>query len=136
MAQITNEMVQASYDIGKKVYQGELIQEEGVYILYSKYGMDSGSAKGYIHNYNCMINGEQYTWTINGYATKYYLTRILIDNGEKSFVCALDALGKHLEYQDNIGYNAMINTKKIYDTFLEIKNSNYSTIISKVFELF
>jgi len=26
--------------------------------------------------------------------------------------------------------------KKIYSTFLEIKNNNYSSIVSKVFELF
>jgi len=136
MAQITNEIVQASYDISKKVYQSDLIQEEGVDILHSKYGMDRGSATGYIYNYKCMINGEQYTWTINEYATKYYLTKILLDNGEKSFVCALDALRKHLEYQDNNGHNAMISTKKIYSTFLEIKNNNFSSIVSKVFELF
>jgi len=136
MAQITNEMVQASYDISKKVYQDDLIQEEGVDILHSKYGMDKGSAVGYIHNYKCMINGEQYTWTINEYATKYYLIKILLDNREKSFVCALDALKKHLEYQDNIGHNAMTSTKKIYNTFLEFRNNNYSSIVSKVFELF
>ena len=136
MAQITNEMVEAAYNIGKKVYQEELIQEEGVDILYSKYGMGSGSAKGYIHNYICMINGEQYTRTINEYATKYYLTRILLDNGEKSFVCALDALRKHLKYQDSIGHNTMSNIKKIYSTFFKIKNNNYSSIVSKVFELF
>jgi 5-methylcytosine-specific restriction protein A len=136
MAQITNEMVQASYDIGKKVFQGELIQEEGVEMLNSEYGMDKGSAVGYINNYKCMINGEQYTWTINEYATKYYLIKILLDNGEKSLVCALDALAKHLEYQDNIGHNAMISTKKIYNTFLEIRNTNCSSIVSKIFELF
>jgi 5-methylcytosine-specific restriction enzyme A len=136
MAQITNEMVQASYDIGKKVYQGDLIQEEGVDILHSEHGMDKGSATGYIYNYKCMINGEQYTLTINEYATKYFLFKILIDNGEKSFLYALDALRKHLEYQDNIGHNAMKNIKKIYSIFLEIKNNNYSSIVSKVFELF
>jgi len=136
MAQITNEIVQASYDIAKKVNKGNLIKEEGVDILHSKYGMDEGSAAGYIYNYECMINGEQYTWTINEYATKYYLTKILLDNGEKLFVCALDALRKHLEYQDNNGHNAMISTKRIYRTFLEIMNNNYSSIVSKVFELF
>jgi len=136
MAQITDEIVQASYDIGKKVYQGELIQEEGVEMLHSEYGMDKGSAVGYINIYKYMINGEEYTWTINGYATKYYLIKILLDNGEKSFVNALDALRKHLKYQDNIGHNVMKSTKKIYNTFLEISNKNYSSIVSKVFELF
>jgi len=136
MGTITNEMVQASYDISKKVYQDKLIKEEGVDILHSQYGMYRGSATEYIHIYRCMINGKQYTWTINEYATKYFITRILLDNGVQAFELALNALGKHLEYQNSNGHNAMINIKKIYSTFLEIKENNYSSVISKIFELF
>jgi len=136
MGIITNEMVQASYDISKKVNHGELIKEEGVDVLHSKCGMDRGSASDYIYIYKCMINGEQYSRTMNEYATKYFITRILLDNGVQGFELALNALGKHLEYQDSIGHNAMKNIKKIYSTFLEIKENNYSGIISKILELF
>ena len=106
-------MVQASYEIGKKIYYGDLILDEGVEILNLQYGMDKNSAKGYINIYKNLVQGEQYAWTINGYATKYYIIRILLDNGKETFLNALNALKLHLDYQDNIGHNTMASTKDI-----------------------
>jgi hypothetical protein len=51
MSAITNEMVHISYEIGKKVFLGEISQKKGLYILNFEYKMDKGSAQDYIHNY-------------------------------------------------------------------------------------
>jgi 5-methylcytosine-specific restriction protein A len=133
MAKITNEMVHEFYEIGKRIYIGDINRQEGLNILNDEFRMNSTSAMNYIHNYKYMMNGEKYSMTMNEYATKYYLTKILLDNGQKQLEIALESVRKHIEYQ-NV-YNNMVNIKELYNKYSEIVNGNCSKIISKVFEL-
>jgi 5-methylcytosine-specific restriction protein A len=132
---ITNAMVHASYEISKRVYAGNLEQQTGANILNNEFGMDRGSAKDYIHNYEHMIRGERYSRTMNEYATKYYLTKILLDNGQRQLENALESVRQHLEYQYANGYNHLENIERLYEKFLDIINDNCSKIILKLFEL-
>ena len=115
---ITNEMVHASYEVGKEVYAGRLTQENGAEQLHLQYGMDKGSAKMYIRAYCCMRNGTLYTQTINEYAVRYYLESILGANGKEALRRALASLSEHLEYQRDNGYNSLENQTRVYDEFV------------------
>jgi hypothetical protein len=136
MAKITNEMVHESYETSKRVYAGSLKPQEGADLLNNKTGMDKGSAMDYIHSYKCMMNGEGYSMTMNEYATKYFLTKILLDNGQRQLQTALESVRQHLEYQDNNGHNSLANIKRLYRQYLEIINGNCWQIVQKIFELF
>jgi hypothetical protein len=135
MPEITNEMVHASYEISKRVYANNLEQQEGSNILTTECGMNKDSAMRYIHNYKCMMDGENYTWTMNEYATKYYLTKTLLDNGQGQLETALESVGQHLEYQHTNGYNRLEDIERLYEKFHEIINDNCSEIVFKILEL-
>jgi len=135
MAEITNEMVHASYDISKKIFIGELSSEEGVNTLHSQYGMNENSASYYIDNYKCMIIGEEYSMTMNEYATKYYLIKILLDNGSDKLKIVLSAVKNHLEHQEKNKFNNLVIIKRIYNKFLQILDNDCSDIVNKLFEL-
>jgi hypothetical protein len=136
MPGITNEMVHASYEISKRVYANNLGQQEGSNILTTEFGMNKDSAMRYIHNYKCMMDGENYTWTMNEYATKYYLTKILLDNGQGQLETALESVRQHLEYQHANGHNRLENIEMLYEKFRVIINGNCSEMVSKILELF
>jgi len=118
---INDKMIEQVYICAKKYYINEIEIEEAVEYLSKEYKWDKGSAKGYINVYNNMRNGEKYTWTINGNATKYYLENIYKDNGYSALQIALKSVKLHIDYQENI--QSINNIKYIYDDFINIKNN-------------
>jgi 5-methylcytosine-specific restriction enzyme A len=58
MSAITKEMIHASYDIAKQVYESVIPQKDGLDSLVSTYQVNKNSAADYIHNYICMIEGR------------------------------------------------------------------------------
>ena len=120
---INDKMIEQVYICAKKYYTNAIEVEEAVEYLSKEYKWDKGSAKGYINVYNNMRNGEKYTWTINGNATKYYLENIYKDNGYNALQIALKSVKLHIDYQENI--QSINNIKKIYDNFKSIK-CNYN----------
>jgi 5-methylcytosine-specific restriction protein A len=132
MSEITEKHTVKAYETGKRICAGEISKQEGIEELTDQ-GMNAGSANNYLRSYECMINGEEYKMTINAYSTKYYLARILIDDGEGKFVNALNAIGKHLEYQTD--HNNLNDINTIYQKCLEIKNNNYESIVTAIIGL-
>jgi hypothetical protein len=135
MTAITNEMVHASYKISKRIVSGELNQQDGLDILNLQFGMNATSASYYIHNYKCMTNGERYSNTMNLYATKYYLTNILLDNGRQQLETALESVRQHIEYQYENVFNELENIHVLYKKYKELLESDCIVIITKIFEL-
>jgi hypothetical protein len=114
---ITNALVHQSYEIGKRVYAGELSQQDGIIVLQQS-GMKESSAYHYLRAYICMMRGEFYSKTINIYATKYYLGKILSDNGKKGLARALEAVRQHLDYQE--AHNNLKSIKELYHEYLKM----------------
>jgi hypothetical protein len=135
MATITNEMVQASYKISKRIGSGELNQQDGLDMLNLQFGMNATSASYYIHNYKCMMNGERYSNTMNLYATKYYLTSILLDNGRQKLETALESVRRHMEYQYENVFNELADIHVLYEKYKELLENDCIVIITKIFEL-
>ena len=102
MPKITNEMVQYSYEIAKKVYKNQLTRTQGKEEIMSHTGTGDASAIGHIYAFLSMITGEKYTRTINLYATKYFLDQIGIDYGTSAQKQAARAVLKHVEYYKTV----------------------------------
>jgi 5-methylcytosine-specific restriction protein A len=120
MAKITNEIVEASYRIARRINKGRITQKRGVDILESKYGMNRKSAGDYILCYDCMVTGKRFTRTTNAYGTEYYLQQILNDKGQSGLANALSSLRQHIDYYEEVG-NASVRTRQaIYDEFAKL----------------
>lgn len=121
---INDKMIEQVYIYAKNYYTNAIEIEEAVEYLSKEYKWTKGSAKGYINVYNNMRNGEKYTWTINGNATKYYLENIYKDNGYSVLQIALKSVKLHIDYQKNI--QSINNIKNIYNKFKSIQNFEYN----------
>lgn len=122
MVAITNEMIHASYDLAKKVYDGKISQKDGLDELSSKYQMNRNSAADYFHNYVCMLEGRRFPRTSNAYGTEYFLTNIFQDGGRSRLLNALSALRQHIDYYEAIGNTTLRKQRAICEEFSSIAN--------------
>jgi|TARA_B110000261_G_scaffold154219_1_gene185617 5-methylcytosine-specific restriction enzyme A len=119
MATITNEMIENSYDIGKKFFQKKITLQEGTESL-SNLAMNRNSAVDYIYLYSNLIQGKLYTRTSNAYGTEYYLTNIYEENGIQGLENGLLSLLQHIEYYEDKAGVTLNKQRSIYENFLEI----------------
>lgn len=120
MSAITNEMINASYDLAKQVYEGNLSQKDGLDSLEASYHMNRNSAADYFHNYVCMIEGRRFPRTSNAYATEYFLDKMLEDGGRTRLLNALSALRQHIDYYEAIGNTTLHKQRDICDRYSAI----------------
>ena len=129
MASITENIVQAAYDVAKKVYEKSITNKAGLDFLETEFGMNRNSASDYVQNYACLVEGRRFTRTTNVYGTQYFLESIYKDNGKKLLLNALSALRQHIDYYESIGNTSIIKRKEIYEKFSKIamihEGSNY-----------
>jgi 5-methylcytosine-specific restriction protein A len=119
MGKITNDLVEFSFEIGKKVYKNELSLKEGIQTLTQK-GMNRNSANDYIYNYSNLIQGKLFTRTSNIYATEYFLERIYRENGLSGLQNALLSLSQHIEYYEEKSGAKVKSIRKIYNKYFKL----------------
>lgn len=120
MPDITQEMIHASYDIAKQVYDRDISHKDGLDSLVTTYQMNRNSAADYIHNYVCMIEGRRFSRTNNAYGTEYFLQSMLEDGGRERLLNALSALRQHIDYYEAIGKTTVHKQREIYDRYSQI----------------
>jgi 5-methylcytosine-specific restriction protein A len=121
---ISDEMIKQSYIIAKRVYEEKLTLTDGADTLHKQFHLDEGSAKTFINNFRCLITGQQYTRTMNGNATKYYLQNILNDFGYNILENALQAVNFHILYYEGLKHGRLNNIRNIYKYFKKIQEQN------------
>jgi len=100
--EISKSQIEATYVIAKLVYLGELHKEQGAKQLSQQHGMNLGSARDYIKTFRHMLEGLNFTRTINAFATDYYFTNIYNDYGPESLAQAISAVQKHISYYEKL----------------------------------
>lgn len=115
---ITEQMVERSYEIGKKIRNKEMTLTDGVKVLINV-GMNKASAADYIYNYKKLTSGEKFIRTTNIYATNYFLDRIFVEEGKEGLRTALKSLADHINYYETKSTGKVKARKEIHDRFLE-----------------
>lgn len=128
MPAITNEMIHASYDISKQIFEGAISQRDGLDDLVNNYQMNRNSAADYVHNYKCMLEGRRFPRTSNAYGTEYFLQNIHADNGREALLNSLSALRQHIDYYEAIGNTTLHKQREICDNFSQIAEVDIAEI--------
>lgn len=123
MAKITLSHIEKSYEIAVKVYKDKISLKKGLDILVN-FGMNRNSASDYVYNYGCMVEGKLMTRNASITGTRYYLEKILKDNGTKGLENALISLSRHLDYYEQVSQTKVVKRREIYDKFLTLIDSN------------
>ncbi|GBU23921.1 hypothetical protein R83H12_00540 [Fibrobacteria bacterium R8-3-H12] len=117
MSEITQQMVEESYEIAKKVHKKELSKNKGAEHLKEKYGMNKYSALIYISDIICMLNGQEYKRQMAKNHTFYYLTKIKEDFGSEYFIKSFLAVKRHINYEHSIEHPS--NVEKLYNSIVQ-----------------
>jgi 5-methylcytosine-specific restriction protein A len=128
MAEITEEMIEKIYKISNQVFNREIRRTDGINILSSEYGMDSGSAGDYIQSFKQIRNGFKYTRTINAMAIEYFLIHIFLDGGKRELRKAVNAVSLHNEYYENIRGTNMNTNRAIINKFTNLIQNDFTDI--------
>lgn len=114
---LTKEMTAIAYQVAQKVYTEQLSRSEGKDEIVKQSGMNSGSAGDYITGFLAMMDGVQYTRTLNEYATRYYLEHIEQDYGIEALHRALNACEQHAKYYATLGHGRLAYIEHIVDEY-------------------
>ncbi len=129
MPAITNEMIHASYDIAKKIYEGKLTDRDGLDSLVNDYEMNRNSAADYIYNYKCMRKGRRFVRTNNLYGTEYFLENIHNDSGRENLLNALSSLWQHIDYFEAISNTKLHKQRELFSKF----SQKASVVVEEIF---
>ena len=120
MGNITESMVKDIYLIASKVYSDSFTMQSALEELERNHSMNRGSAKDYLTNYKCLLDGIKYKRTMNEYATKYFLYHILKDRGLQSLKNALSAVQQHVDYYDSLGHGNLKSIRAVLVNYYRI----------------
>ena len=123
MGKITKQMVEKSFEIGKKFYEKQISLKDGIKIL-TDIGMNENSAVDYVYNYSNLIQGKLFTRTTNTYGTEYFLKKIYEENGNIGLQNALLSLSQHIDYYEEKSGSSVKERKEIYEQYLKLINQN------------
>lgn len=114
---LTKEMTAIAYHIAQKVYDEQLTRTEGKDEIVKQSGMKSSSAVDYITDFLAMMEGIQYTRTLNEYSTRYYLKHIERDYGIETLNRALNACEQHAKYYNTLGHGRLAYIDRIINDY-------------------
>ncbi len=100
---MTDEMIDICYKCGKKVVNGENVQELADDIAEST-GMNRNSAVMYLYAVQGMLNGTIYKRSISATAMKRYFDTIWNEYGSKGLRKAIQATRLHVDYRRSCGH--------------------------------
>ncbi|MCD8408645.1 HNH endonuclease [Tenacibaculum dicentrarchi] len=121
MGKITNEMVEKSFEIGKKFYKNKISLKDGIKVL-TQIGMNENSAVDYVYNYSNLIQGKLFTRTTNIYGTEYSFQKIYEENGISGLQNALLSLSQHIDYYEEKSGSSVKKRKEVYNRYLKLIN--------------
>ena len=129
---ITIEEIEMLFEYAKQVHSNSITLTDAVNEL-SKEGINKRSAVAYLYNYSHMRKGELFTRTINAPAMRFYLDKILDENGVDSLNTALQSLSSHIEYYENAQRGNVVKNKNIFNEYKLKININTDDYFSEEF---
>lgn len=118
MGAITKSMIECAYDVGKRVYLGDIRKIDGVAEVSRRTDMSESSANFYIMVLVDMLDGKEYHRTINATATEYYLEHIALDYGRKRQKIAAKAVDMHAKYYASLNHGHQVQIEELAKKYM------------------
>lgn len=132
---IEDAQIQAVYELGKQVSEGELGLSDAAEILSQRHGMKQGSAFSYLGTLRCILAGREYQRTVNLAATRYFLKRIHEDFGTAGLQRAVSACKQHLRYYARKGRSELPSLRALvaeFDSNFDVQESHEQDFYEQV----
>jgi 5-methylcytosine-specific restriction enzyme A len=99
-SRITNEQINAAFEVARRVYHGELTASVGANQLAREHCLNINSATALIRDYRHLRKGECYRRTLSTPAADVFLHRIFTEDGADALAPAITAVWAHIDYYE------------------------------------
>lgn len=107
-------LIPLAYKVSRKVYDGEISHSAGVKLLVGDDLMNQNSASDYIYNFRCLMEGREFSRTLNKDSMEYFFENIFKDFGPSGLEKPLSALMKHIGYYEGQQKTTMREMRRIH----------------------
>lgn len=115
---IPAEIIPIAYKVARKVYDGKLRMSDGVKELVGENLMNKNSARDYLTDFKCLMEGKRFTRTLNYDSMEYFFNKISLDYRSSQLAIALSSLQKHIDYYEGKQHSTMHQMRVIYKKYL------------------
>lgn len=112
---ITDDQVKAAEEIAREVYDKQLSITEGASLLAETHGLNINSARDFINDYKCMMQGKVFQRAMSAPAIDYFLTQIRNRRGPKYHALAVSAVDQHINYYEQLRKTKLRSMRLILD---------------------
>ncbi len=134
---ITMDIIQKIYFVASDVYKGRIELENGLWYLVKNANMNRSSAIIYIKFFLQLKKGDLYKSKMraNNIAIRYFLEKILADDGRDELRIALISLWKWIKYYERLPNASMIELEKVKKIHAEFSASQPPLIDGEKLEI-
>lgn len=97
---ISPNQYKAAYKVATEVYSGQKSIREGAEWLEAEHELNINSARDYINDFKCMMNGVVFQRAMSAPAIDYFLSQIKADFGREYLIKAMSSVRKHITYYE------------------------------------
>lgn len=102
-SKITKEQYSAAFRVAVDFYHGRTTLTDGSAYLHQAHKLNTASARDYIYDFKCMMNGEVFHRAMSADAVDYFFDQIATEFGLSSLQNAVKATDLHIHYYEGLG---------------------------------
>lgn len=109
------EQIRVAEETASDVFDKKLSMAEGARRLTNLHGFNASSAKDFIANYRCMLQGRVFQRSLGASSVDHYLTAIASKRGVHALAQAISALDQHIVYYESTVGQALPGLRAVAD---------------------
>lgn len=115
MFRYSEEQIRVAEEIASSVFDKKLSMAEGARHLTDAHGFNPNSAKDFIANYRCMLQGRLFQRSLGTATVDHYLAAIASNRGAHFLALAISAVDQHVVYYESVVGQSLPGLRAIVD---------------------
>ena len=117
MATIALEQIKNAFTLAAQVFDHALEPEVAANRLHEAHGLNISSARDFLMQFRCMMQGKVFKRTLSATALEYFLPQILLERGHDAAAKAVAAVRDHIDYYEGIEKTKLPKLRSIVAEF-------------------
>lgn len=130
MSKITKEQYSAAFRVAVDFYHGRTTLTDGSAYLHEAHNLNIASARDYMYDFKCMMNGQVFHRAMSADAIDYFFNQIATEFGLVALKNAVKATELHIIYFEGLGRTKLPKLRGVVEKYQHriAENINYSDV--------
>lgn len=116
-SKITKEQYSAAFRVAVDFYHGRIRLTDGSAYLHEAYMLNIASARDYLNDFKCMMNGQVFHRAMSADAVDYFFDQIAREFGLSALQNAVKATDLHIHYYEGLGKGRLYKLRDVCDKY-------------------